>query len=73
MKITLAILLLLFAAAIGVVEVLSVIDPVGTKLADDGDPRGDPKAPWSVHAISIGMIMASVGGAVLLLRRRKKV
>ncbi len=72
MKIALAILLLLLATAIGLVEVLSVIDPVGMKLADDGDPWGDPRTPWEVHAIYIGMITASVGGAVLLLRRRKK-
>ena len=73
MKIALAILLLLLAAAFGLVEALSIIDPAGTKLADDGDPWGDPRTPWFVHATNIGMVIASVGGAVLLLRRRKKV
>lgn len=72
MKIAFAILLLLLATVVGLVEILSVVDPVGTKLADDGDPRGDPSTPWEVHAIYIGLIAALVGGAVLLIRRRKK-
>ncbi|MEJ6789263.1 hypothetical protein BrevBR_06900 [Brevundimonas sp. BR2-1] len=72
MKIASAILLLLLATALGLVEILSMVDPAGTKLADDGDPWGDPRTGWEVHAISIGLITALVGGAVLLLRGRKK-
>ena len=32
-------------------EIVALVDPVGTKLSDDGDPFGNPYQPWWVHAI----------------------
>lgn len=71
MRIASAILLLLVAAALGLVESLAVLDPVGTKMADDSDPFGDPSVPWAQHAAFVVAMLACVGGACLLLRRGK--
>ncbi|GAA0610571.1 hypothetical protein GCM10009422_01730 [Brevundimonas kwangchunensis] len=72
MRALIAILLLLFATAVGALEILALIDPVGAKMADDGDPFGDPARSWVSHPASAAMIVAPVTGAVLLLRGRKK-
>jgi len=68
LKVAFAILLLLLGTAVGIVEGLYILDPVGMKMFDDGDPRGDPQTPWTVHAMNGGIITASLGGAVVLLR-----
>ena len=65
LKTSLAILFLLIAAAIGLVE-------FGTKMADDLDPFGDPYVPWTHHVPFFFAILALVAGAALLLRPRKK-
>lgn len=72
MKAVLATLLLLLAATVGVLELVALLDPVGTKLADDGDPFGDPRRSWVSHAVSAALILAPVTGAMLLMRGRKK-
>ena len=61
----LAVLLLAF-------ELVALADPVGTKLADDGDPFGNPYVPWWVHLawfVAIALI-ASMG--VWLARSRPR-
>jgi hypothetical protein len=73
MKTMFAILLLLFATALGLLELVAIIDPTGTKMADDGDPFGDPNTSWIMHTASVAAISASVVGAVFLLRRRRQV
>ena len=72
MRMVAAILFLVIAAALGILEVLAVVDPVGTKMADDGDPFGNPYVPWTQHAGSVAAIIACVAAAALLLRPRKK-
>ena len=64
-----SILLLLFAGVLGVVQFLAIVDPVGTKMADDGDPFGDPYVPWYQHAVFILIIIACVVVAFRLMRR----
>lgn len=73
MKIFGAMVLLLLAAVLGIVEVLTLADPVRAKMADDGDPFGDPHIPWAHHAGLVALIVALVAAAGLLLRplRRK--
>src|SRR5688500_11534599 len=71
MRIVVAILLLLVAGLLGVVQLIAVIDPVGTKMADDGDPFGNRFVPWYQHAIFILVIIACVVIASRLLRRKQ--
>lgn len=67
-----AALLLLLAVLLALGEVVAILDPVGTKMSDDGDPFGDPYRPWYVHASYFAVSFACAGGAWLLLRPRKK-
>ena len=54
--------LLLIVGVIGVpVALLGLIDPVGLKLADDGDPFGTPD-PWYIAA---AILCAYAGSAAL--------
>ena len=71
MRILVAIFLLLVAGMFTVVQLLAIIDPVGTKMADDGDPFGNPHVPWYQHTVSVLIIIACVAIASRLLRRRQ--
>ncbi|MFC7378717.1 hypothetical protein [Brevundimonas sp. GCM10030266] len=72
MRAILAALLLLFAALVGVLELVALLDPVGTKMADDGDPFGDPRRSWATYVPSAMLILASIAGATALLRGFRK-
>ncbi len=61
--------LLGIAALLLVLELLALADPVGTKMADDGDPFGNPYQPWWVHALWF-VIVALLAGAGGRLARR---
>jgi len=39
--------------------VVALIDPVGTKMADDADPFGPP-SPWYVHAAAFAVVASNV-------------
>ena len=71
MRIAVAIILLLFAGLLGIVELIAIVDPVGTKMADDGDPFGNPHVPWYQHVIFILIILSCVATASRLLWRRR--
>jgi hypothetical protein len=71
MRIAAAIVLLVASAVLGLAEALTILDPVGTKMADDGDPFGRSTTPWAHHAGLAAAILACVAGAGLLLRRTK--
>lgn len=71
MRIVVAIVLLVAAAILGLVEALAILDPVGTKMADDGDPFGRATTSWTHHAGLAGAILGCLAGAGLLLRRTK--
>ncbi len=70
MRIGAAILLFLAAGFLGVAELLAVIDPAGTKMADDGHPFGVARAPWYQHAVFILVVAACVASGSRLLRQR---
>lgn len=70
-SITTATLLLFLALLLGAGEIMAIADPVGTKMADDADPFGDPHISWPAHAAALAVVIALVGGAWLLLRPRK--
>ena len=42
----------------GLVEVLAVVDPVGTKLSDDADPLGNPRISLLQHLFLVAMTLA---------------
>jgi MYXO-CTERM domain-containing protein len=62
--------LLAFALLLLALKLLALADPVGTKMADDGDPFGDPHQPWWVHAIYFAAVALLVAAGVRLIRRR---
>jgi hypothetical protein len=69
MRVLAAILLFSVAGLLGVVQLIAIIDPVGSKMADDGDPFGNPTIPWYQHAVYALIIVACVVIASRLLRR----
>jgi hypothetical protein len=64
----LAVVLLVLAGMLLTVELLALLDPVGTKLADDADPFGHPFQPWWAHALWFAVIAVLVGVGVRLGR-----
>lgn len=62
--------LLLFGIGIlvGILEIIALIDPVGTKMSDDSDPFGNPYQPWYVHAAFILFTIACFGFGYFLAR-----
>jgi chromate transport protein ChrA len=72
MKKLIALILFLLAGVIALVEFIALIDPVGTKMADDADPFGDPHIPWYKHAIFILVIVALILIAYRMFRSSGK-
>ena len=62
-----AVILLGLAGLLAVIELFALLDPAGTKMADDADPFGPP-APWDQHAFYIVVIIAFVLLAWRLMR-----
>lgn len=67
--------LVLLLAFIGLLlsglTVIAILDPVGTKMADDADPFGDPYVPFWWHLIFFAISAACFIGAYFLLKNRK--
>ncbi len=63
-----------FGLLIGFLELIAIIDPVGTKMSDDSDPFGDPTISIWQHIvftiISLGCLVIS---GLLLKRIDKRV
>jgi hypothetical protein len=45
-------------ALIALLTVVVLIDPVGSKMADDSDPFGNPYISWEVHLASFAVSIA---------------
>ncbi len=61
------------AGLLALLELIALVDPMGTKTADDADPFGDPRIAWYAHAAMILAAAAfSVGGYWLLRSEDKK-
>lgn len=70
LKVSCALILLLIAGLLAVIEVLGIVDPVGTKMADDGDPFGSPRVvAWPELAVVIAIIAVLVWIAFRLLQQ----
>ena len=67
---------ILFAIAgiLAVLELTSLIDPAGTKMADDLDPFGDPHIRWYEHTalILVTIALASIACWLWRAKRNKK-
>ena len=72
MRPVISVALLLLAAVLGALHLLAVVDPVGTKMADSGDPFGDPSIPLSVHPMYFAVEVTCVLTAVYLFRRKRR-
>jgi hypothetical protein len=58
------------ALVISLVGLGALLDPVGTKLADDGDPFGDPGSPLApVVLLAAGLVLGA--GGIWLARSRR--
>ncbi len=60
---------LLLGLIVGLIEIIALIDPVGTKMADDADPFGNPHVPWYQHAIYITFAIGCFIISFLLVRK----
>jgi len=65
-------LLLAIAGVFALLEFIALIDPVGTKMADDVDPFGDPHAAWYLHAAFILATIALIWIALRLWKAKGK-
>jgi len=73
LKVCSALALFLIAGLIAVIEAWAFVDPVGTKMADDGDPFGSPRiVTWPELAIVILVIAVLTWVAVRLLRQASR-
>jgi hypothetical protein len=71
----LAVLLILAGLLIVLVGVIAVLDPVGTKLADDNDPFGPPPPRWQgavATIVGLGVISTGIGAVVAMVRRERR-
>ena len=65
-------ILMLAAGAIGVIVcVISIVDPVGTQLADDGAPFVAPLSAWRSIVLTLAYAALAAAGAWLLRHRFK--
>ena len=65
-------ILFAIAGVLVLLELISLIDPVGTKMADDLDPFGDPHIAWYQHAAFILVTIALAWIAGWLWRAKGK-
>jgi hypothetical protein len=54
------------------VEVIGLVDPVGSKMADDGDPFGDPYRPWYFHASYFAFVIGCFVVAYFIAKSANK-
>ena len=72
MRKIIASMLFALAGLLALLEFIALIDPVGTKMADDADPFGDPYIAWYQHAAFILVTIAFVMIGCWLLRAKGK-
>ena len=68
----LGIALLTLAAVLAMVELIALLDPAGTQLADDGNPFGPPPStsstlPW----LLLSLVLAALGLWLALRTKRR--
>jgi amino acid permease len=71
-KVVISVFLFLLGFLVLVMEILALIDPVGAKMADDGDPFGNPYQPWYVHALTFAFSIGCFFIGCLLAKSSNK-
>lgn len=72
LQILLGLILIGIGCLVGLLEIIALIDPVGTKMSDDADPFGNPYIPWYIHACYIIFVLACFGFSFWLFYRAEK-
>lgn len=62
-----SVFLILIGALFTLSNIIAILDPVGTKMADDADPFGDPSIQWPVVIVLfvIAAICFTAAGFIL--------
>lgn len=71
-KVLLAIFFAALGSLLGLLELIAILDPVGTKMADDSDPFGNPYISWYIHASIIVFALACFGFCYWLFQSADK-
>jgi amino acid permease len=71
-KAAFSVLLFLIGFTVLVFEIVALIDPVGSKMADDGDPFGDSYQSWYVHALTFAFSFGCLFIGCLLAKSSNK-
>jgi hypothetical protein len=61
----------LVAAIVAVVAIVGLVDPVGSKLADDNDPFGPPEPIW--HGVILLVVAGAIGTASVAALRSARI
>jgi hypothetical protein len=70
--IVLSALLIAVGSVIAFVGTVGIVDPAGTKLADDSDPFGTPAPRWEAAVIcAFGVALIGVGVLLAVKRPRR--
>jgi hypothetical protein len=51
------------------VGVVAIVDPIGSQMADDSDPFGQPPSRWRAAVLVLGGVVLLVWPVAVLLRR----
>ena len=70
--IILAAVMITIGSVVALVGVIAVVDPIGTKAADDSDPFGTPPSRWESAAITGAGLVLLGGGAFLVAKTRTR-
>lgn len=61
LKVLLGLFFFCLGSLIGLLEIIALLDPIGTKGSDDPDLFGNPYIPWQQHAAYIIFVLACFG------------
>src|SRR5262245_36222501 len=66
LRVVLGSAMILLGWIIAVIGIVAIVDPIGTKMADDGDPFGTPPSRLTSATITSLSILVVVGGVLLV-------
>ena len=57
---------------VGLIEVIAIVDPVGTKMSDDADPFGNPHIPIQQHIVFVCITLLLLTSTAWLFHQSDK-